>query len=119
MQSISQELEPHLERALKEHRSTAWIGANDITALVCLDFLHKKSISVPRQISVTGFDDSSDAFMQQLTSYNFNGASAVEAMFRAILGPWRQAAGRKGGATAIDGFIAQRSTTGNAPAEII
>jgi len=104
-------LEPVLEQALADTRTTAWVVASDSIALLCLDFLRRHAVPVPERISVMAFDDALDAFLYRLTSYNFNGSAAVHAMLAAVLqgagAPWSGRAAYE----QFDGFITERSTT--------
>jgi DNA-binding LacI/PurR family transcriptional regulator len=100
-----------LERAAAEPDTTAWVVASDTIALLCLDFLRHSGIRVPADISVIGFDDSLQAFLYRLTSFNFDGAAAINAALGHLLaspGP------RRGGVqqgVELEGFVAERSTT--------
>ncbi len=71
---------------------------------------------MPQGVSVIGFDDSSDAFDNDLTSYNFSVPSLVHAMVRYVLDSrasssefYRQEP------IELDGFINRRGTTGATP----
>jgi DNA-binding LacI/PurR family transcriptional regulator/DNA-binding FadR family transcriptional regulator len=99
------------EQALSRHNITAWVCANDDTAIEALAYLAKKGKRVPDEISVIGFDDGVSAFLRKLTSYNFNTPAVVRAMVSHILD--RHAAARKKGPgepIEIEGFVTQRST---------
>jgi DNA-binding transcriptional regulator YhcF (GntR family) len=61
-----------IDKTLSQSRATAWILANDTIARWTLDYLHDKGVSVPRDISVVGFDNTTEAFRTGLTSYDFN-----------------------------------------------
>ena len=121
------ELSSHLSRALRrqtlrdyifplcrnvvQHREiTAWLCCNDEVALDCLDFLRFEGVHVPEEISVLGFDDSFDAFTQQLSSMNFNGEGCLHACVAHILHPDPDPLSRSGEEPA--GFINERRTTG-------
>lgn len=77
---------PCFEQALADPSITVWIGVNDVFALMALSFLSKAGVRVPEDISVVGFDDSSEAFAHNLASYNFNMPalvhSALDFLFR-------------------------------------
>jgi DNA-binding LacI/PurR family transcriptional regulator len=103
-----------LEAVLQDRDITAWVGDNDITAVLCLDLLHQHGIQVPGQISVIGFDDGHAAMVNSLTSYNFNCRSLMHAALRHVLEP--KAVRKMGERTVeIGGYIAQRATSGPAP----
>jgi hypothetical protein len=104
-------LEPLLEQALARRTATAWIASSDSIALLCLDFLRRHRVAVPEQISVVGFDDGLDAFLNRLTSYNFNGSAAVHAMLSFVVYPPRAArAVARTQSLALEGFVTERST---------
>jgi DNA-binding transcriptional regulator YhcF (GntR family) len=107
---------PVLEEVLSQADATAWIGANDHVAAVCVDFLRSKGLSIPAQYSVVGFDDTYEASLLKLTSYNFNSAACVNAMLghilRAGLDKGRKSTG--GQNVEIKGFITVRASTGEA-----
>ena len=109
-------LRPLLQRALDDRRLTAWVAANDETALECLRFLREHGRDVPAEVSVIGFDDTPEAFERKLTSYNFNGPLVMAAMVSHILEPRLPA--RSGGAVTpveVEGVIVSRRTTAQAP----
>jgi len=64
-------LRDQFERALHLPGVTAWVCANDATAIAALDFLRERKIDVPGQISLVGFDDAPEAQNAGLTSYVF------------------------------------------------
>lgn len=59
------------QRALALEQVTAWICANDATAIAAIDFLKHHGKEVPKNISVVAFDDAPEAQMAGLTSYLF------------------------------------------------
>lgn len=101
---------PELDRLAAQQSLCAWVGSSDNEALVCMDYLRINQRSVGRHISVAGFDDSYEAFAQQLTSYNFNGAAYVNAMLEYLLRPDDARGGGEGLAT-FDGYVAERHST--------
>jgi len=112
-------LENHMQdlmrQALDRRDTTAWVGANDAAALVCLDFLARATVAVPGRLSVAGFDDSALAFRKGLTTYNFRVRAAVHAAFAHLLDPHGPlAAFRSGERVDIDGHVVVRRTTGRA-----
>jgi len=109
-------LEPRMREALRSRRATAWVGTADPVAIECLRYLQASGAGVPEEISVVGFDDSPDAATRRLTSYNFNGAAAVNRMVDFLL--WPDAPITRSGAgvpVMVDGFVHERATTGPAP----
>ncbi|MBD3164962.1 GntR family transcriptional regulator [bacterium] len=105
-------LEPLCEQALADPAISAWVVANDPAALLALSFLEKRGVKVPQQISVIGFDDSVEAFMRKLSSYNFAGPAVMQAMLHNILDPasFERLHGR-GNHIEIEGFFNLRQTT--------
>jgi DNA-binding LacI/PurR family transcriptional regulator len=109
-QAMGAHLDRVLARTVRQSDATAWVAASDSVALLCLDFLKRHRRAVPGDVSVVGFDDGLDAFINRLTSYNFNGSAAVHAMLRHVLDD-RRARGPETALTlGFDGFIAERST---------
>jgi DNA-binding GntR family transcriptional regulator len=104
---------PLVEEALRRKEITAWVAASDSLALLCLDFLRSRGLRVPEDISVVGFDDSPDAFAQNLTSYNFDCPTAVAAMLGHIRGT-HGSARRRVQEVELEGFVTQRLTSGRA-----
>lgn len=91
---------------------TAWVGENDTACLACLDYLRLKGLAAPGHVSVIGFDDSFEAFLSRLTSYNFNGAAYMRAMLSHVLSPLgTQSTRRHADSTTLPGFIVERWTT--------
>jgi len=84
---FAQALQPLLERLLEDTKITAWVAADDYTAIPCLDFLESHGVRVPGDLSIAGFDNSFEGFLRKLTSYDFNTAAYIHAMIRSILYP--------------------------------
>jgi DNA-binding LacI/PurR family transcriptional regulator/DNA-binding transcriptional regulator YhcF (GntR family) len=72
IQGLGVVLRPLFEEARAFPSATAWVAANDETAVEALKYLQSRGVRVPKELSVTGFDDSEQAFDHGLTSYNFN-----------------------------------------------
>jgi len=77
---LLQWLGPAFEEALADSTATAWVTANDVVALAALDYLGDHGITVPRDLSLASFDDSYQAFANDLTSYNFGLHALAEAL---------------------------------------
>lgn len=69
---ILEALTPHLVKALKRKELTAWVSIDDDTALIVLDFLRRRGLRVPRDLSLAGFDDTAEGARRDLSSYNFD-----------------------------------------------
>jgi DNA-binding LacI/PurR family transcriptional regulator len=104
-------LEPHMCDLLSNTTITAWVGMNDEIAAECLHFLRGARVPVPRRISVLGFDDSFRAASLSMSSYCFNGASAMHRMVEYILRPREM---RDVEPVVTEGFLHERGTTGRA-----
>jgi DNA-binding LacI/PurR family transcriptional regulator/DNA-binding FadR family transcriptional regulator len=106
-----QNVHPLLKAAHADEAPTAWVCANDGLAWHALMYLQEKKISVPRQISIMGFDDALDL---TLTSYNFNRAECVRRMIDYVLYPALQDRFKAARLTEIDGYIVERRSTAKA-----
>ena len=73
------------DAALKEKSITAWVLYNDQLACKAVDHLRREGYSVPRDISVCGFDDSWRAMVNKLTSFNFVSHASMNALCNHIL----------------------------------
>jgi DNA-binding LacI/PurR family transcriptional regulator len=110
-EEVSKLLEPLFHQALQDDRITAWVAANDRTAIAALKFLHNMQKRVPEDISVIGFDNSQESFDHGLTSYHFNVPQFAHQMLEFILKP-RKRVGRVGKSVqVIEGMIIERQTT--------
>ncbi|MBD3240245.1 MAG: GntR family transcriptional regulator [Chitinivibrionales bacterium] len=105
-------LSPLLERVLAESDASVWVAENDKTAVRCLEFLRENGVAVPGRLSLVGFDDTEEALLRGITSYNFNVAAIVQAMVDHLLHPQPYRPNRHGRApTVIEGFVNARRTT--------
>jgi DNA-binding LacI/PurR family transcriptional regulator/DNA-binding transcriptional regulator YhcF (GntR family) len=100
-------------KALGDASITAWIAANDLTAVMALEFLREARVAVPEKISLISFDDSSIAVTNNLTSYNFNLSTVAAAMIshalnRSIPGQYKRAQ-----KIYISGTVIERGTVAN------
>jgi DNA-binding LacI/PurR family transcriptional regulator/DNA-binding transcriptional regulator YhcF (GntR family) len=109
------EAEPLFERALAESSITAWVGGNDGTAVNALAYLREKGIKVPDDISVIGFDNSMEAFENQLASYDFNYSAIVHQMLSFIARPSGMAAIPASVPIEVEGLLIERKSLGKAP----
>ncbi len=108
-------LVPLFHEALSRRDITAWVAANDDIALEGLSFLEAQGVGVPAVLSVVGFDDSVEAMMKRLTSYNFNCTAAAHALLAHIFDPHgAEAGGDSYEPVEIEGFISQKGSTGRA-----
>ncbi|MBD3240465.1 MAG: GntR family transcriptional regulator, partial [Chitinivibrionales bacterium] len=84
---IHQALLPLCVTALEKEETTAWVGANDETAIACLRFLESRRIPRSR-ISVAGFDDTIRSLQSALTTYDFGEDAAIHRALNHILQPY-------------------------------
>lgn len=91
---------------------TAWACYNDDVALAALEFCRTSGIDVPGQLSIVGFDDTWQASLAGLTSYNFGFRSLVRAMIRGLLDTGLQ---RPGSMAPPPGHVVARTTSGWSP----
>jgi DNA-binding LacI/PurR family transcriptional regulator len=88
------------------------VAANDETALECLGYLDEHAVEVPRRISLIGFNDSPEAFLRGISSYNFNAAAVMHAMLADVAGARRsRTRGRGVRREYIEGMVMARRTT--------
>jgi DNA-binding LacI/PurR family transcriptional regulator len=105
---ILKNLIPLFSKALKNTNCTAWICANDLTALGALEYLEKHS---SRRIAVLSFDDSFEALRVGLTSYNFNIQATVQIMISHIINPFSLPLTKRAIAFEIEGMLVERKTS--------
>jgi DNA-binding LacI/PurR family transcriptional regulator len=110
--------QPILERLCEQDEITAWVGDNDLTALLCLGSLGAHAIRVPQRISVVGFDDGTQAMVNNIASYNFNCRAVILAAMKYLLAPSRTVhrTAAEAECTEIQGYVVQRGSVGPAPA---
>lgn len=106
---IKADFHPLLDQALGGS-ATAWICANDASALMALDWLTERGIEVPGKVALAGFDDSVGALRADLTSYRFDSDAMSRAMIHQILS-------KTGGPAFMhhEGFVVPRGSTLHAP----
>ena len=99
-------------RAALDDRVTAVVAENDWMAIRCLSWLDTEGIRPGRDLSVAGFDDTVDAFMHNLTSYNFNCESTAHSMLQHLLGRAMPRHDKKAAIFEVEGFVTARRSTG-------
>jgi DNA-binding LacI/PurR family transcriptional regulator/DNA-binding transcriptional regulator YhcF (GntR family) len=99
------------DEALHDKQITAWVAANDLVGLLALDYLEKKRIKVPQQLSVIGFDNSTTGVLSGLTSFDFNEQAAINAMINHCLKPRQFTKRYPDAVVQIEGKIIERGTT--------
>jgi DNA-binding LacI/PurR family transcriptional regulator/DNA-binding transcriptional regulator YhcF (GntR family) len=105
---------PLFQKALQDRTCTAWVGLSDSCARTALDFLHRRGVGVPGEISLVGFDNEAESFATGLSSYDFNMAAAVGAMLEHIMGSplYSSPAKPQSVVVEIPGRVVARATTG-------
>jgi DNA-binding FadR family transcriptional regulator len=101
-------LYPLFTKAIQDVKCSAWVCSNDYSALLALEFLKKYP---QRRVAVVGFDDTFEAFRNDLTSYNFNIQALVQLMLNHVVNPSSQALPKRVRAVEIEGMLVERSTT--------
>jgi DNA-binding LacI/PurR family transcriptional regulator/DNA-binding GntR family transcriptional regulator len=114
-ETLRQRTLPLVRRAATDSGITAWVGVNDTVALGCLAFHKQSEGKVRPDTAVVGFDDTLEAFLARMTSYNLGYSTAARAMLGHVLhppvGPSRSQ--RIGPAVEISGYITVRASTRN------
>jgi hypothetical protein len=106
-------LEQLFEKALNEHKTGAWICANDSIAIAAISFLKRKNIRVPADVSVVGFDNApTDALEHQLTTLDFNALKFVRTMLNFVLRPPKPRGRYQHVPIEIEGIIIERGSAG-------
>lgn len=101
---IRSDFSPLAEAALRSG-ATAWIGSNDSVALMSRTWLVRQGLRVPGDISLCGFDDTSEALRANLTSFRFATPPMVRAMLQQILSETAQGISRH------EGLVVSRDST--------
>lgn len=112
---ILEALEPYLEKALKRKDLTAWVAIDDETAMLILDFLGRRGLQVPRDISLVGFDDSAEGARRDLTSYNFDFERINHYILRFLLDPSRTERAESDGLRRPEGRVVKRGSVRRRP----
>ncbi len=83
--AILQVLEPLLRKAISLPTIEAWVFANDIVASLCKEWI--KDHPVPFGKKWLSFDNSPEAFLQGINSYDFNTRGMVQSMLLHLRNP--------------------------------
>jgi DNA-binding LacI/PurR family transcriptional regulator len=108
---IYQKMTPLFQKALNDRRISAWLVANDFAAMMALDFLKEKKVSVPEELSVMAFDNTLDAMEYQLSTYDFNDNGIITMIIRYIISPSTIPAREREKIFEVDGTIVVRRST--------
>jgi DNA-binding transcriptional regulator YhcF (GntR family) len=112
---VLERMVPTLETALKRKETTAWVCADDDTALLCLEFLRRKGLRPPRDLTLTGFDDTGEGARVDLTSYNFDFPKFFHGVVLRLLDPPTLTLARSRQPIEIEGRIVDRGSSGPPP----
>lgn len=87
--------------------------ANDKIGLQALEYLRNQGVSVPRDISVVGFDNTREALAADLTSFDFNLPAIVHTMLDHIVNydGWKR---RDRIRREVEGVLIERGSSGGA-----
>jgi DNA-binding transcriptional regulator YhcF (GntR family) len=108
-------LEPLFKKAILCRNSTAWICASDGIARSALEFVRGREISVPRVLSIAGFDNEPVLTTEaKLTTYDFNANGFVHRMLNFIARPPRPRGPYRHAVIEVEGMVVERGTTGRA-----
>jgi DNA-binding LacI/PurR family transcriptional regulator len=109
-------LQEPFKQALADSEITAWVGSNDVVAMMAWSYLRSHGRKIPGDISVVGFDNTFDALQHDITSYDFClGATAGAALSFLLRPSWRTRV-RDLSRPRIEGTIIQRGSTARARA---
>jgi DNA-binding LacI/PurR family transcriptional regulator len=110
----SRALAPQFER-MRDSGATAWLTANTVLAVPALHFLEDRGIRVPDQLTLFSFDNTQEAYQNDLTSYDFDFPGMARDAWSYILYP---SSPRFRGEARIEhkGLIIIRGSSGKSPA---
>jgi DNA-binding LacI/PurR family transcriptional regulator/DNA-binding transcriptional regulator YhcF (GntR family) len=80
--AIELSVRPLFAKILARSRATAWVFAEEKSALAAVSYLRNRGIRVPGDVAVFGFDNWRENFEHQLPTYDFNMSGMVQ---RALL----------------------------------
>jgi len=79
LRAWASEAEPALDKALVDSTASVWVGLHDRLALTVLGFLRSRGVDIPRRLSLVGFDNTFEAFLEGVASYDFGIGGTVGA----------------------------------------
>jgi DNA-binding LacI/PurR family transcriptional regulator/DNA-binding transcriptional regulator YhcF (GntR family) len=115
--SLRQLLVPVLKKHVGPGGATAIVAENDKLALASLLAARSCGLQVPRDISITGFDDAPEAYQYDLTSYNFSFAGIAQQAFTFLLHPASPQFASGERRIECEGIIMERGSAGVASAQ--
>jgi DNA-binding transcriptional regulator YhcF (GntR family) len=96
---------------LENSAITAWVAANDHTACCANEFLQEHKEQNSQKIALIGFDDSHEALLRDITSYNFNVAAIARAMLDFICNPRKVQPKVKDNILEVNGVLIERGSS--------
>jgi DNA-binding LacI/PurR family transcriptional regulator len=106
---LRKRIETMIDEAIKVGDATAWICANDHVALIAMELLAQHGIQIPRDLSISGFDDEAAAFTRGLTTCCVNLDGLANAMLTHVLHP--RLTPRDTPTVEVEGIVMARRTT--------
>jgi DNA-binding LacI/PurR family transcriptional regulator len=106
---------PLCEKALTIPGVTAWVGAEDwIATKALVPFLERERLSVPRDVSLLGFNNTLESLSCRLTSYEFNAVGAGMAAIDLFVFPEsrRSFVDKSNNNVRIPGYMVDRGSVG-------
>lgn len=102
-------LKPFFEMVLTKSSATAWVCAEDKTALWAVHYLRSRGKRVPEDISVIGFENWREAYEQQMSTYDFNMNGMIQQGLLMIMD--EKVFKGKPVISEVDGYVVERRTT--------
>ncbi|MBD3419987.1 MAG: GntR family transcriptional regulator [Chitinivibrionales bacterium] len=112
-QEFDYSLQALFDAALNLEGCTAWVAANDEIAIAALQYLRRKGIIVPGDVSVIGFDDTREAMNEGVTSFNFNMRAVSRLSVAFLMNTQSVKAGSR--SIEVEGHLVERMTVADAP----
>jgi DNA-binding FadR family transcriptional regulator len=102
---------PLFEQALAGKETTAWVGCNDVVAMMAWSFLMSKNVTVPGRISLMGFGNTLETVKADVTSYDFDFSATASAILNFLLRPNLARGVHRLARPRIGGFVIERGST--------
>lgn len=112
---VQEQLTTVLDLAYKRKETTAWVAADDDTALMVMEYFRVKGLRPAKDMTLVGFDDTAEGARYDLTSYNFDFPRFFHGVVMRLLDPPSLSLARSRQPIEIEGRIVERSTSGSPP----
>ncbi len=110
--ALVSKLAPLVAQQMRDGGADAWVGANDVVALACMDLLVGHGVRVGTDTALIGFDNSAESVAYRLSSYGFNEPALVDAMLQHILDRrWTSRFRDAGPVVHVNGMLAERESS--------